>query len=149
MADPLEQFVVEAVLHRLESPKLPDALAKPSADGKGDEWQAEIEHTQAQLDELAEMWADREITRAEWSKARARIEKRQTTAKKRLAALNRTTALLPFLADARRVREQWQAMTLTRQQQIVAALLEHVVVGPAVRGRNRFDHSRFTAVWRA
>jgi hypothetical protein len=40
-------------------------------------------------------------------------------------------------------------MTLTRQQQIVAALLDHVVVGPAVRGRNRFDHSRLAAVWRA
>ena len=39
-------------------------------------------------------------------------------------------------------------MTLTRQQQIVAAVLDHVVVGPAVRGYNRFDQSRLTAVWR-
>lgn len=149
MADPLEQFVVEAVLHRLESPKLTEALAKPTADAKGDEWQAEIKRTQTQLDELAGMWAAGEITRGEWLKARPPIEKRQTAAKKRLASLNRTSALLPFLADARRVREQWQAMTLTRQQQIVAALLDHVVVNPAVRGRNRFDHSRLSAVWRA
>jgi site-specific DNA recombinase len=149
MADPLEQFVVEAVLHRLESPRLTEAMAKPSTDAKAQEWQAEVERTQAQLDELAEMWAAGEITRGEWLKARPPIEKRQTTAKKRLAALNRTTALLPFLADAARVREQWLAMTLTRQQQIVAALMDHVVVGPAVRGRNRFDHSRLTAVWRA
>ena len=41
-----------------------------------------------------------------------------------------------------------QTMTLTRQQQIVAALLDHVVVGPARRGFNRFDPSRLTAVWR-
>jgi DNA invertase Pin-like site-specific DNA recombinase len=148
VADPVEAFVVEAVLHRLESPKLSEALAKPSTDAKADDWQAEVERTQAQLDELAGMWAAGEITRGEWLKARPPIEKRQTTAKKRLAALNRTTALLPFLADAARVREQWQAMTLTRQQQIVAALLDHVVVGPAVRGRNRFDHSRLAAVWR-
>lgn len=148
MADPMEQFVVEAVLHRLESPRLTDAMAKPTADGKGDEWQAEVERSQAQLDELAQMWAAGEITRSEWLKARPPIEKRLTTAKKRLAALNRTTALLPFLADAARVREQWLAMTLTRQQQIVAALLDHVVVGPAVRGRNHFDHSRLTPVWR-
>ena len=147
VADPVEAFVVEAVLHRLESPKLTEAMAKPSTDAKADDWQAEVERTQTQLDELAEMWAAGEITRGEWLKARPPIEKRQTTAKKRLAALNRTTALLPFLADSR-VREQWQAMTLTRQQQIVAALLDHVVVGPAVRGRNRFDHSRLAAVWR-
>lgn len=148
VADPVEAFVVEAVLHRLESPKLSEAMAKPSTDAKADDWQAEVERTQTQLDELAGMWAAGEITRGEWLKARPPIEKRQTTAKKRLAALNRTTALLPFLADAARVREQWQAMTLTRQQQIVAALLDHVVVGPAVRGRNRFDHSRLAAVWR-
>ena len=39
-------------------------------------------------------------------------------------------------------------MSLTRQQQIVAALLDHVVVGPGRRGFNRFDHSRLAAVWR-
>jgi DNA invertase Pin-like site-specific DNA recombinase len=149
VADPVEAFVVEAVLHRLESPKLSEAMAKPAPDARGDEWQTEIERTQAQLNELAGMWATGEITRGEWLKARPPIEKRQTAAKKRLAGLNRTTALLPFLADAARVREQWQAMTLTRQQQIVAALLDHVVVGPAVRGRNHFDHSRLSAVWRA
>src|SRR5439155_11534286 len=136
------------VLHRLESPKLTEAMAKPSADAKGEEWQAEIERTQAQLDALAEMWAAGEITRGEWLKARPPIEKRQTTAKKRLAALNRTTALLPFIADTARVREQWQTMTLTRQQQIVAALVDRVVVGPGRRGYNRFDPSRLRAVWR-
>jgi hypothetical protein len=56
---------------------------------------------------------------SEWLKARPPIEKRQAIAKKKLAAINRTTALLPFIADAARVREHWQTMTLTRQQQIV------------------------------
>ncbi len=148
VADPLEAFIVEAVLHRLESPRLPDALTRTPDDAKGADWQAEIERTQAQLNELAELWAAGEITRGEWLKARPPIEKRQTIAKKKLAALNRTTALLPFIADAARVREHWQAMTLTRQQQIVAALLDHVVVGPGRRGYNRFDPSRLQAVWR-
>ncbi len=66
----------------------------------------------------------------------------------KLAALNRATALVPFIADAKRVREQWQTMTLSRQHQIVAALLDHVVVGPARRGYNRFDESRLPPVWR-
>jgi site-specific DNA recombinase len=39
-------------------------------------------------------------------------------------------------------------MTLTRQQQIVAALMDHVVIGPGRRGYNRFDPSRLRAVWR-
>jgi DNA invertase Pin-like site-specific DNA recombinase len=147
VADELEAFVVEAVLHRLDSPDLPRALNGSTTDD-GSEWQAEIEHTQAKLDELAELWAEGTIGRSEWLKARAPLEKRQTLAKKRLAALNRTAALEPHLGDTAGLREQWAEMNLTRQQQIVAALLDHVVVVPARRGYNRFDSSRLMPVWR-
>jgi site-specific DNA recombinase len=147
VADELERYIVEAVLHRLDSPHLPRALNGSTADD-GSEWQAEIERTQAKLDELAELWAEGTIGRSEWLKARAPLEKRQTLARKRLAALNRTTALEPHLGDAAGLREQWAEMNLTRQQQIVAALLDHVVVGPARRGYNRFDPSRLSPVWR-
>jgi hypothetical protein len=81
----------------LESPKLPPAIIRPRDDAKGAEWQAEVERTQKQLDELAELWADAKITRREWLSARAPIEKRQAAAKKKLAALNRTTALAPLI----------------------------------------------------
>jgi len=117
-------------------------------DAKGAEWQAEVERRQGQLDELAELWANGEITRGEWLKARTPIETRLTTAKKKLAALNRTTVLLPFIEDAKRLREQWESMTLSRQHLIVAAAVQYVEVCPAVRGRNRFDESRLRPVWR-
>lgn len=149
MAEPLEQFVVEAVMHRLDSPELPRALnSSVSTDPAGEEWQAEVERAQEQLDELAQMWAEREITRGEWVSARAPIEKRLDAAKRRLAAINRTTELTPHLGNAKELREQWETMTLTRQKQIVGALLQHVVVGPGRRGFNRFDPARLTAVWR-
>lgn len=147
VAVPLEQFIVEAVLHRLDSPALPNALNGAAADPEGSEWQAEIERTQAKLDELAALWAEGEITRSEWLSARGPIEKRLDAAKKRLAALNRTTALTPHLGNGAELRSRWEGMTLTRQQQIVAALLEHVVVGPGRRGLNRFDESRLQPVW--
>jgi DNA invertase Pin-like site-specific DNA recombinase len=149
IADPLEQFIAAGVLHRLESPRLPEAIIRTPKNGAyGSEWQAEVERTQAKLDELAELWANGDITRGEWLKARAPIERRQALGKKKLATLNRATVLVPFIADAKRVREQWQTMTLSRQHQIVAALLDHVVVGPARRGYNRFDESRLRPVWR-
>jgi hypothetical protein len=147
VADELEAFVVEAVLHRLDSADLPRALNGSTTDD-GSEWQAEIEQTQAKLDELTDLWTEGAISRREWLRARAPLEKRETLAKKRLAALNRTTALEPHLGDTAGLREQWTEMNLTRQQQIVAALIDHVVVGPARRGYNRFDSSRLTPVWR-
>ena len=149
MAEPLEQYVVEAVLHRLDSPELPKALnGSVSTDPAGEERQAEIEHAKEKLDELAELWAEGEITRREWVKARGPIDKRLDLAKRRLAAINRTTQLTPHLGNAQELREQWQTMTLSRQKEIVGALLHHVVVGPGRRGFNRFDPARLTAVWR-
>ena len=148
IADPLEQFIALAVLHRLETPRLSEARKRVPDNAKAGEWQEEIERRQGQLDELAAMWAEGEITRGEWMKARTPIEKRLETAKKKLAALNRTTVLLPFIDDAKALREQWESMTLSRQHQIVAATLQHVEVRPAVRGRNRFDESRLRPVWR-
>jgi site-specific DNA recombinase len=148
IADPLEQFIAEAVLHRLETPRLSEARKPTPDNAQAAEWQEEIERHQGQLDDLALMWAEREITRGEYMKARTPIEKRLEIAKKKLAALNRTTVLLPFIDDATALREQWASMTLSRQHQIVAATLQHVEVGPAVRGRNRFDESRLRPVWR-
>jgi site-specific DNA recombinase len=106
VADPLEQFVVEAVLHRLDSPDLPGALnGSVSTDPAGEEWQTEVERAQEQLEELAQMWAEREITRGEWVTARAPIDKRLDTAKRRLAAINRSTELTPHLGNAKELRE--------------------------------------------
>ena len=148
VADPAEQFVAEAVLRRLESPRLPEARRRRGDDSNGADWQAEIERRQGQLDDLAALWAEGDITRGEWLNARAPIEKRLTAAKKKLAALNRTTVLLPFIDDTKLLRDSWQTMTLSRQHQIVTAIVQYVEVRPAVRGRNRFDESRLHPVWR-
>ena len=66
---------------------------------------------------------------------------------KRLAGFNRTTTLAD-IGDAAGLRQRWAGLTLTRQEQIVAAVLDHLVVGPARRGYNRFDPARLAPVWR-
>jgi DNA invertase Pin-like site-specific DNA recombinase len=148
-ADPLDLVVTEMVLHRLDSPDLAAALNGKPDDPEGAGWQEEIEAARAQLDELAGMWAEREISRHEYLAARAPIEKRETLAKKRLAAINRTTTLADHVGNAKGLRERWPRLTLTRQEQIVAAVIDHVVIAPGRRGYNRFDESRVTPEWRA
>jgi site-specific DNA recombinase len=149
VADPLEAFIVDAVLHRLDSPELAASISGTPEDPEGAGLQAEIEAAEGQLAELAQLWADQVIGRQEWLTARAPIEQRVTLAKKRLAVLNRTTALSPHVGNAAGLREHWAELTLTRQEQIVAAVLDHVVVGPARRGYNRFDPARLAPIWRA
>ena len=148
LADHVELYVSEMVLHRLASPLLPEAITRVPDDAEGSEWQKEADQAQAQLDELAVMWGAGEVTRSEWQKARAPIERRLDTARKKLAQQNRQTAILPFIGDAKRVRNEWPSMTLSRQAEIVRAVVEYVDVLPARRGYNRFDPDRLAVVWR-
>jgi len=148
MADSLEAFVVEAMLYRLDSPELAAALRDAPADPDAERWQQEIEQSQAQLEELAALYGRREIGLSEWSAARAPVERRIKDAKKQLAHLNRTTALAGHVGSGGSLGERWSTLPLSRQHAVLAAVLDHVVVGAGRRGYNRFDPSRFEPVWR-
>jgi site-specific DNA recombinase len=148
MAEPLEQFIVEAVLYRLDTPELAAALAGEPGDPDAERWQAEIDQSRAELDEIAAMHGRREISLSEWRAARQPVEQRITEAKKELGRLNRTSALAGHVGNAAELRSLWETLPLTRQHAIVAAVLDHVVVHPGRRGFNGFDPSRFTAVWK-
>lgn len=95
------------------------------------------------------MYGRREISLSEWHAARAPVERRVSEAKKRLGRLGRVSALDGHVGNAAGLRERWNTLPLTRQHAIVAAVLDHVVVGPGRQGFNRFDPDRFTSVWRA
>jgi site-specific DNA recombinase len=148
LAEPLERFVVEAVLYRLDSPELGALLNGSRADPDAERAQAEIEQAQAQLDELASAYGNQAFGLSEWLAARKPIEQRLTQAKRQLARLSRVSVLEGHVGHAPALRERWPDLPLTRQHAIVAAVLDHVVVGSGRRGYNRFDPSRLTPVWR-
>ena len=100
------------------------------------------------MQELSSAYADRRITMQEWLTARRPIEERLTVAKKRLGALNRSTAIGPYVGNASELRSLWPTLTLSRQRAIMAAVLDHVVIGEARRGYNRFDPTRLSPIWR-
>lgn len=149
-ADTLEAFVVEAVLQRLDSPELAATLdGRSGGDEETQRWQLEVDQTSEELAQLAQDWAERLITRAEWFAARKPIEDRMNAARRRLATLSRSSALTGYVGQSSELRTRWAELPLTRQHAIVAAVLDHVVVGPGRRGYNRFDPTRFQPVWRA
>lgn len=148
-AEPIEHAITEAVLFRLDSPELAATLRGRSDDPAAAEWQDEADRAQAQLNELATSYAEQLIGLQEWLTAREKIEQRLQAARKKLATLNRITALDGFLGNASELREEWPAMSLSRQAAIIAATLDHAVIGPAAtRGRSTLDPSRITFVWR-
>ena len=147
-ADTLELFVVEAVLHRLDSRELTAVMNGSKGDADAERAQAEIEQAQAQLDELAAAYGNQAFGLSEWLAARQPIEHRLSQAKRQLARLSRVSVLEGHVGHAPALRERWPDLPLTRQHAIVAAVLDHVVVGPGRRGYNRFDHTRLSPVWK-
>ena len=149
MADDLEELVVEAVLLRLDTPQLQQALAANAADDADTTTlREEVERDQAQLAELAEAYADRALSMPEWKVARDRIEERLSAAKKRLSTVTGATPITDFVGHAGALREQWKDLPLSRQRAIVAAVLDFVTVGPALKGRTSFDPDRVVPTWR-
>ncbi|MSO95523.1 MAG: recombinase family protein [Thermoleophilia bacterium] len=148
-ADEAEAFVAEAVLYRLDSPEFAAILnGQQRSQPDAERYQREADEAQAQLAELADAYGNKAIGMAEWLAARKPIEARLTLARKQLAKATRTTVLDGNVGADSGLRERWQTLDLTRQQAIIKAVLDHVVVAPGRQGYNRFDASRLQPVWR-
>jgi site-specific DNA recombinase len=148
-ADDVESFVVEAVLHRLDSRELQrsqERRQRSAPDAK--RWLDEIEATQAQQVELATAYGNREISMDELRAARTPIEQRLTIARRQLAKVSRTNVLDGYVGNGEKLRAEWDSLDLSQQHAIVAAVVDVIVVGAARRGYNRFDESRLTPAWR-
>jgi site-specific DNA recombinase len=147
-ADDAEAWVLDACFYRLDTPELAAALAGANDNPEAERWQQEADQAQAQLEELAAAYGQREITMGEYRTAREPIEQRRTAARRQLAKASRVTVLDGYVGNAAALRAEWDSLDLTRQHAIVAAVLDHVTVAPGRPGYNRFDESRLRAFWR-
>ena len=149
VAGPLEELVTAAVLYRLDTPELADALAGRAAQ---DEQAAALADAVAadreQLDELARLYAERAIPAREWLAARNPIEERVQAGEKRLGRMTRSETLTGLVGNAERLRGEWAELNLTRQHAIITAVLDHVVISPGVSGAREVDPDRADPVWR-
>lgn len=149
-ADEVEQFVTEAVLHRVDSRDLQRAMERRQQNTPvAERWWKEAEAAQEQLEELAAEYGRREITVGEWKAARKPIEERLSAARKQLAKVTHGGLLDSYVGHSDRLRADWDSLDLSQQHAIVAAVIDSIRVGPARRGYNRFDESRLQPILRA
>ena len=63
--------------------------------------------------------------------------------------LTHTTALSGLVGNGEELRRTWASLNLSRQHAIVAALIDHVVIGPGnARSPRPWTPSRVNVVWR-
>jgi hypothetical protein len=147
-ADQVEAFVVEAVLYRVDAPEVAAGVEGRPADPDVQPLYEQLDAEKARLEELAAAYGRKEFTMAEWKAAGTPVERRMTAARKQLSRVTRKSTLEPFVGKGKQLRADWSSLDLSQQHAIVAAILDHVTVGPGRRGYNRFDESRLIAAWR-
>lgn len=147
LAEPLEQLVSAAVLHRLDTPDLAQAL-RGDGDSAQDENTIRVDELTARMDELAEAYAQSAITMREWLAARDPLQRQLDAARRRVARDSRALVLAEHAGRGGALQDRWPELSLDRRHAIIAAVLDRVVVGPGRRGYNRFDPSRFDLIWR-
>lgn len=149
VAEPVEEWLSEAVLLRLDSPAMADALAgRAAADERQAALLADLQADHAQMLDLTDLWSSKAISSAEWARAREPIEARIRSTERQLSQLNGTTALDGLIGNATALRESWDSLNLTRQAAIVSAVLDFATITPAEPRSRAFNPSRILPTWR-
>ncbi len=129
VAPALEDLITDAVLYRLDTPELADALhGRTAADEHSAALADELAGHRARLDDLAGIYGDGEITTREWITARDRIEAHITQCQRQLARSSGNDALIGLVGNGAQLRTQWAGLSLSRQHAIISAVLDHAVI---------------------
>jgi site-specific DNA recombinase len=149
VAEPVEQLLTDAVLTRLDSPQLADALAgRSSVDADVVALAAQLDNDQGRLDELAGLYADGAITAREWITARDPITTRIQRARHDIAAVTDTGPIADLAGTGKALCGQWDGLGIDRQQAIVKTILDHAVIAPGTPGSRSLDINRVQPSWR-
>mgnify|MGYP005811970293 CR=1 FL=1 len=149
VAEPVEALLTDAVLARLDSPRLAKALAgKSSPDADVAALATAVEADQARLDELAGLYADGSVSAREWIAARDPITARIAKARREIADATDTSAVYELAGTGGALRGQWDELELGRQQAIIKAVLDHAVIAPGSPGARSLDINRVQPQWR-
>lgn len=147
LADPLEALVVDMVFDVLDSPQMKRAVGEAESSNEDDSVPIDaIRADEAALEELSrDYYADKMLTRAEYLAARDAVQERLQDRRAALAAMHTPAREVP---SADRVRNAWPSMNVEQRRELLGAVIDRVVVDPAMRGRNTFDPTLVNVVWR-
>lgn len=169
MADPVDALVRDWVAEQAawwEVQGPPSGITSPNAAGPDPALVAELDALDARLERARGFLVDGTLTRDEYLRLRGETEARQEELRATVAEAmtgpsewQRAVAGglgAPTPADADQVwREEldeanarwlevWDGLDLDERRVVVRQYLDRVLIGPAVRGRNRFDPGRVT-----
>lgn len=149
MAEPLDEYVRDSVLAALDGPDLArQMLVRQEPDTDADALADKIRAAEGRLTELAEAFADGELTRVQLAAATKKLTATSSADRERLATINGRRDMVRYVGQGDQVRERWHAMSLDQRRAVIRSVIESVVVHPATPGLKRFDPDRIELRWR-
>jgi hypothetical protein len=142
-AAPVDEFVLEMVLHRIGAAKIATSKANPSGVARVDELQHD-------LAELAAMVAAGTMSLKDYKTMHTGLSARLSVAENELAQTDVHNALARMAGDVATLADRWPDLDLELQRRIISGVLDHVVIHPTlVPGRPKVDLGRVEVIWKA
>lgn len=146
MAEPVNDFIRDLVVARLQQPDARDLLiSENTPDAAG--MQEKLRTLGGRLEELAAMFADGEINRAQLTSGSAKIRAEIADLESRLADADRV-AVLGDLVNADDVLAVWEQIGLDRQRAVVDVLMSVVILAPG-KGCRTFRPETVDVQWKS
>jgi site-specific DNA recombinase len=142
-AEPVEDLITKALLHRLAGPGLKAALAATaSPDADRDRLLAQRQEAERVRDDIEEMFKAGQIKRDTWLRMYQPAVEQVDRIEQQLAAATRRSALAG-LPGARKPLERWWAKAdVEERREVLASVLVKCVVGPSGPRMSKFDADR-------
>lgn len=148
MADPLEAFITEAVLYRLDSPQVAAALTQTDENGL-DELLAEYQSARTRLDQMTTDYASGFLSREEYAVAKRVAEDAVEAAREALGRVQTRPTEVPAPEV---IRQVWDEAGLDWKHSVIRLLVDRILVLPGSPGSHewrgwRFDPNRIEISW--
>jgi site-specific DNA recombinase len=147
VAERLDQLVTEAVLSKLDTPRLAERLARALSDDEEAQALRDLERADGRLAEIAGLFGAGELDLAEYRAAKTAAQDRRAKAERRLSSRRSSRVLVDAMASNGALREMWEAQGLPWRRELLAAVLERVEIGPT--SKPAWEPERVVLVWRA
>lgn len=121
-AVPVEEFVAELVLRRLQRPDVAELIAAAEDDGQAAALSEEADRLRLEMDTNALSLSERKMTRRQFELMNGGLMAQLELAERRMATVSGSTALREFVVDGV-TRERWDAIGVDQQRVHVASLM--------------------------
>lgn len=149
VAEPLDEYVADAVLQRMQSAPTPDELPTMVRDRHWLQAQSQLKRAERLLAGLAKDYASGTLIRAEWQAARQALLETARRAGAVLAEDRHARGIAAFVGRPELLAAEWPTMSIDRRRSVVRSLIDSIEIHPALWGQRFFNTKRVVIHWRA